>query len=137
MLIEDGGSWIVMLSVGIFLSQRATRSFAAAQDDNSAGLPWVVGVEILRCAHHDYARESLWFVCMPKLRLKRSLRHFYPAVFIVELQSLLLCLLSCQVGEQVAHQGLFGIESAQIVLCTLDHQLQTCQWVTECLLQGL
>jgi phosphatidylserine/phosphatidylglycerophosphate/cardiolipin synthase-like enzyme len=33
------------------------------------------------------------------------LRQFYQAVFIVEIQSLLLCLLSCQVGEEVAHKG--------------------------------
>jgi hypothetical protein len=65
------------------------------------------------------------------------LRQFYPAVFIVEIQSLLLCLFSCQVGEEVAHQGLFGFVPAQIVLCTLDHQVQTYQWVTQCLLQGL
>src|SRR2546429_2558704 len=55
------------------------------------------------------APGALWFVCMPKLRLIGPLRHFYPAVFIVEMQSLLLCLLSCQVGEEVAHQGLFGL----------------------------
>jgi len=63
--------------------------------------------------------------------------YFYPAVCFVEMQSLLLCLLSCQVGEEVAHQGLFGFETAQIVLCTLGHQVQTYQWVTKCLLQGL
>ena len=35
------------------------------------------------------------------------------------------------------HQRLFGFETAQIVLRTLDHQVQICQWVTKCLLQGL
>ena len=65
------------------------------------------------------------------------IRLFYPAVFIVEIQSVLLCLLTRQVWKEVAHQGLFGFVPAQIVLCTLDHQVQTYQWVPECLLQGL
>ena len=76
-------------------------------------------------------------VRMPWLRLIRPLRHFYPAVFFVEIQSLLLPFFTRQIGEEVAHQGLFGFVPAQIVLRTLDHQLQTYQWVPECLLQGL
>ena len=66
-----------------------------------------------------------------------ALRRFYPAVFFVETPSLLLCLFTRHIGEQVAHQGLFGMETPQIVLRTLYHQVQAHQGVSESLLQGL
>jgi hypothetical protein len=36
---------------------------------------------------------------------------------------MLLCLLARQVGEELPHQGLFGFETTQIALRTLDHQV--------------
>jgi len=48
---------------------------------------------------------ALWLVSGIRYRFRPSclhlVRQFDPAVFIVERQSLLLCLLSCQVGEEV------------------------------------
>ena len=40
-----------------------------------------------------------------------SSRSFYPAMFFVETPSLLLCLLTRHIGEQVTHEGLFGMET--------------------------
>ena len=57
--------------------------------------------------------------------------NFYPALFFIALQSLLLGLLKRQVGEEVAHQGFPGFETAQIVLGTRNHELQTRHWVPQ------
>ncbi|MFL5664578.1 MAG: hypothetical protein ACJ8BW_25010 [Ktedonobacteraceae bacterium] len=54
-------------------------------------------------------------------------------MFFVEIQALLLCLLTRQIGEDVAHQGLFGFIPAKVILGTLAHQSQTSRWVPECL----
>ena len=58
-------------------------------------------------------------------------------MFFVETPSLLLCLVTRHIGQQVAHQGLFGMETPQVVLGPLDHELQADQGVPDGLLQGL
>ena len=46
-----------------------------------------------------------------------------------EMQPMVLCLLSRQIGEEVAYQGLFCFVAAQVVLRAVDHHLQPYQWV--------
>src|SRR5947209_281994 len=72
-----------------------------------------------------------------ELLCTHALESFDPAVFFVETPSLLLCLFTRHVWEQVTHKRLFGMETPQIVLRTLDHQLQANQGVPKRLLQGL
>ncbi len=57
------------------------------------------------------------------------LYHFYPALFFIARQSLLFGLRKRQVGEEVTHQRSHGSETAQIILATLDQELQTKHWV--------
>src|SRR6266568_3136479 len=63
----------------------------------------------------DIISPNMLFLSLGDLHHTRPLKYFYPAVFFVEMPSLLLCLLTRHIGEEVAHQGLFGMEMTQIV----------------------
>ena len=69
--------------------------------------------------------------------VERSIGSFYPSICFAEMQPLLLRLLSRQIGEEVPYERLFCFVPAQIVLCTLNHQLQPSQRIPQLLLQPL
>src|SRR5512135_3268023 len=69
--------------------------------------------------------------------LQAGLVFFNPPMLLAKTQPMLSRLLSLQIRQEMAHQGFPGFVAAQIVLRALDHDGQTGQRVSKCLLQAV